>query len=76
MGWRSGADRSIRVAHSSMAANWSESPFGRFLWTNFDSANPYIGPAVVRNDEEWIAGARFYVPIGETFGVSALGGAL
>ena len=55
----------------SMSGSWSVSPFGRLLWTSFDSANPYIDPAVVRTDEEWVAGARFDVPISATFGVSA-----
>lgn len=50
---------------------WSVSPFARLILTDFDSANPYIDPAVVRSDDEWITGMTVNVPVTPLFGVSA-----
>lgn len=54
-----------------MPANWSVSPFARYLQTNFDAADPFIDPAIVRTDDEWVVGATLNAPITNSFGVSA-----
>jgi tetratricopeptide (TPR) repeat protein len=54
-----------------VSRNWSVVPFAKFIRTEFDAANPFIDPVVVRRDRQWIAGAMFNAPISRTFGVSA-----
>ncbi|HEX3710305.1 MAG TPA: tetratricopeptide repeat protein [Pseudolabrys sp.] len=48
----------------------SASPFGRYIRTKFDAANPYIDPLIARTDDEWIAGITFNTQFSKAFGVS------
>lgn len=54
-----------------LSRNWSVVPFAKFIKTEFDAANPFIDPTVVRHDRQWIVGAQFNAPIAKGFGVSA-----
>jgi hypothetical protein len=54
-----------------LSRNWSVVPFAKYIATEFDAANPFIDPLVVRNDRQWIVGAMFNAPIAKGFGVSA-----
>jgi hypothetical protein len=55
-----------------VSRNWSIAPFVRLISTQFDAANPFIDPATVRRDNEWIAGVVFDTPLTRTFGLSTI----
>jgi predicted RNA-binding protein with PUA-like domain len=55
-----------------VSRNWSIAPFVRFISTRFDAANPFIDPATVRRDNEWITGVVFDTPLTRTFGLSTI----
>lgn len=54
-----------------MSRNWSVVPFGKYVDTQFDAANPFIDALVTRHDRQWIVGAQFNAPIAKGFGVTA-----
>jgi hypothetical protein len=58
--------------HAIMSRNWSIAPYVRIIQTQWDAANPFIDPVVVRDDIEWIVGAMFNAPIAHGIGVSAV----
>jgi hypothetical protein len=53
-----------------MSRHWSVVPFAKYILTDFDAANPFIDPLVVRRDRQWIVGAQFNAPIAKGFGVT------
>jgi hypothetical protein len=55
---------------ASIPISWMVSPFGRIIRTSFDAANPYIDPAIVRADTEFVAGVVLSTPITQNFGIS------
>jgi hypothetical protein len=52
-----------------MPRHWTLSPFGRYVETDFDAANPFIDPNTRRVDKTWTAGVIFDTPITRWFGV-------
>lgn len=49
---------------------WSVAPFGRYIQTAFNAANPYIDPLVVRTDNQWSTGLALNAPLTDRFGMS------
>jgi Tetratricopeptide repeat len=52
--------------------NWSVSPFGRLIISEFEAANPFIDPTVIRRDNEVTAGLMLNAAVTNTFGISAI----
>jgi hypothetical protein len=52
-----------------MPRHWTLSPFGRYVETEFDAANPFIDPNTRRIDKTWTAGVILDTPITNWFGV-------
>jgi hypothetical protein len=52
-----------------MPRYWILSPFGRYIETDFDAANPFLDPTTKRSDKTWTAGVIFDTPITKSFGV-------
>ena len=55
---------------ASFRGNCGAANIRRTIRTAFDSANPFIDPATVERDSEWIAGVVLDMPVTKTFGMS------
>jgi len=54
-----------------IGADWSLTPFVRYLGVAFRNADPVVDPNVRRRDNTWRAGAQIDMPVTPSLGVSA-----